>query len=98
MFVLAAVVGTYAQTHPAEAGATVSAPNVPGSPSFDAYAWEVGDDNADGVIDEDESGWDCRTMGNLICGPGNAQGVPAGDYGATGPHAWEDGAYVGGWN
>lgn len=27
-----------------------------------------GDDNGDGVIDEDESGWDCRTMGNQICG------------------------------
>lgn len=34
----------------------------------DQYAWEVGDDNADGIITEDESGWDCRTMGNLICG------------------------------
>lgn len=30
----------------------------------DQYAWEVGDDNADGRIDEDESGWDWRTMGN----------------------------------
>jgi hypothetical protein len=28
----------------------------------------AGDDNGDGVIDEDESGWDCRTMGNRICG------------------------------
>ncbi|MFB6700256.1 hypothetical protein [Streptomyces rubiginosohelvolus] len=27
-----------------------------------------GDDNADGRIDEDESGWDCRTMGNRLCG------------------------------
>ncbi|EFV12960.1 hypothetical protein [Segniliparus rugosus] len=27
-----------------------------------------GDDNGDGVIDEDESGWDCSTMGNGICG------------------------------
>lgn len=34
----------------------------------DVYALEVGDDNADGVIEEDESGWDCTTMGNLICG------------------------------
>lgn len=31
---------------------------------YDAYAAEVGDDNADGVIMEDESGWDWRTMGN----------------------------------
>jgi len=25
--------------------------------------------------------WDCRIHGNRICGEGNAQGVPAGDYG-----------------
>lgn len=29
----------------------------------------AGDDNNDGVIQEDESGWDCTTMGNRICGP-----------------------------
>lgn len=29
---------------------------------------------------EDEPGWDCRTMGNRICGPGNDQGVEPGDY------------------
>ncbi|AWY04600.1 hypothetical protein PBI_BRADSHAW_67 [Rhodococcus phage Bradshaw] len=28
-----------------------------------------GDDNADGVIDEDESGWNCSEMGNKVCGP-----------------------------
>ena len=27
-----------------------------------------GDDNGDGWIEEDESGWNCRTMGNRICG------------------------------
>lgn len=27
-----------------------------------------GDDNGDGVIMEDESGWDCRAMGNRDCG------------------------------
>ena len=27
-----------------------------------------GDDNRDGIVDEDESGWNCATMGNLICG------------------------------
>jgi hypothetical protein len=32
------------------------------------------------VIEEDSSHWDCRTMGNLVCGPGNAQGVTPGDY------------------
>nr|WP_296763894.1 hypothetical protein [Rhodococcus sp. (in: high G+C Gram-positive bacteria)] len=29
---------------------------------------QAGDDNSDGVIDEDESGWDCSTMGNRLCG------------------------------
>lgn len=29
----------------------------------------AGDDNRDGIIDEDESGWNCETMGNGICGP-----------------------------
>lgn len=28
----------------------------------------IGDDNHDGVIDEDESGWNCATMGNKVCG------------------------------
>ncbi|AEV52142.1 hypothetical protein [Rhodococcus phage RGL3] len=28
-----------------------------------------GDDNGDGIIDEDESGWECEVMGNRICGP-----------------------------
>lgn len=28
-----------------------------------------GDDNRDGTVDEDESGWDCHTMGNRQCGP-----------------------------
>ena len=37
------------------------------APTFDAYAFEVGDDNADGIITEDESGWDCLPMGNRIC-------------------------------
>lgn len=36
---------------------------VPGS---DAHY--MGDDNSDGRIDEDESGWNCATMGNKICG------------------------------
>lgn len=35
----------------------------------DVYAWEVGDDNGDGFIAEDESGWDCTSMGNRRCGP-----------------------------
>lgn len=29
----------------------------------------TGDDNGDGWLMEDESGWDCRTMGNRVCGP-----------------------------
>lgn len=59
-----------------------SASNAMATPSHsdDQYAWEVGDDNADGVITEDESGWDCVSMGNRICGPGNDQGKPAACY------------------
>ena len=60
--------------------------NEPGVPGFDLYAWEVGDDNADGIIEEDESGWECTTMGNTICGPW------------IDPAAWDLGAYVGGYN
>ncbi|MFF8696316.1 hypothetical protein ACF08W_29295 [Streptomyces sp. NPDC015144] len=36
---------------------------------IDGRADAMGDDNRDGRIDEDESGWDCRTMGNRECGP-----------------------------
>jgi hypothetical protein len=32
------------------------------------------------VTEEDSPQWECRTMGNLVCGPGNAQGVTPGDY------------------
>ncbi|MDA3643801.1 hypothetical protein LZ318_11820 [Saccharopolyspora indica] len=32
----------------------------------------AGDDNGDGVIMEDEAGWDCEVMGNRICGCGEA--------------------------
>lgn len=68
------------------------------APTFDAYAFEVGDDNADGIITEDESGWDCRTMGNRICGPGavlpdGSLAIP-GDYTAVHPDgspAWPTG-------
>lgn len=76
----------------------------------DAYAAEVGDDNADGIISEDESGWDCTEMGNRICGPGNTQGAVPGDYTvvhpdgtpslphASGPYSYDSGVYVGGYN
>jgi hypothetical protein len=51
---------------------------------YDAYAAEVGDGNADRRIDESEPGWDCRTMGNLRCGPGailpDGTVAIAGDY------------------
>ncbi|WP_406730672.1 hypothetical protein [Streptomyces sp. NBC_01794] len=35
---------------------------------IDGQADALGDDNRDGVVDEDESGWDCHTMGNRQCG------------------------------
>ncbi|GHG80702.1 hypothetical protein [Streptomyces griseocarneus] len=34
----------------------------------DGRADALGDDNRNGRIDEDESGWDCHTMGNRVCG------------------------------
>ena len=73
----------------------------------DAYAWEVGDDNEDGVIEEDESGFSCVDDGNHICGPDNERGVPAGKYDVGGvlmdpwpvdPNAWDGDEYVGGHN
>lgn len=45
----------------------------------------VGDDNGDGTIDEDESGWDCRHMGNQICGPGAT--LPGGGSAIPGRYA-----------
>lgn len=33
-----------------------------------------GDDNGDGIVDEDESGWDCTTMGNMLCGERDEMG------------------------
>jgi hypothetical protein len=35
----------------------------------DGQADALGDDNRDGRIDEDETGWDCHVMGNRQCGP-----------------------------
>jgi hypothetical protein len=62
---------------------------------YDAYAAEVGDDNADGRIDEDESGFDCRVMGNLRCGPGAL--LPDGSLAAPGdysdPNCWPGAIY-----
>lgn len=46
----------------------------------DGQADVLGDDNRDGVVEEDESGWDCATMGNRACGP--AAG-PGGDVAAA---------------
>lgn len=42
-------------------GAFVFAPQTSAMPM-------AGDDDGDGVIMEDESGWDCTTMGNRVCG------------------------------
>ena len=54
----------------------------------DAYARELGDDDCDGIIREDESGWDCQIMGNGICGPDAVIDAAA----------FDRGAYVGGFN
>jgi hypothetical protein len=36
---------------------------------IDGQADALGDDNRDGQVEEDESGWDCHRMGNRVCGP-----------------------------
>ncbi|BCP41456.1 hypothetical protein MINTMi27_15490 [Mycobacterium intracellulare] len=80
-----------------------------------------------GVCQEDEPCWSCVDDGNRVCGPGNANHVPAGCYDdggvleftwpcspwrpedgyrhadgsvtlASGPNAYDEGAYVGGYN
>lgn len=61
------------------AAALIAMAPAPQSP-IDVYAAEVGDDDGNGAISEDESGWSCVDMGNHICGPNNANGVPAGRY------------------
>lgn len=32
------------------------------------------------TVQEDSPEWDCRTMGNQVCGPSNDQGMTAGQY------------------
>ncbi|MET8717418.1 hypothetical protein ABZV52_30080 [Streptomyces sp. NPDC004735] len=46
-------------------------------PAPSASTIAPGDDNADGRIEEDESGWNCATMGNRQCGPDLAAALPA---------------------
>ncbi|MFC8640106.1 hypothetical protein ACFUC2_05020 [[Kitasatospora] papulosa] len=62
-------------------GAVRSAPSAPTRPGVTVTVADgQGDDNGDGRVEEDESGWDCRTMGNRVCGP--AAGYP-GDVAAV---------------
>lgn len=35
-------------------------------------------------VEEDDPAWNCRTMGNRICGPGNSNGVTPGIYTSQG--------------
>ena len=60
----------------------VAAPHAPAAHAepigVDVYAYEVGDDNGDGIVMEDESGWSCVDNGDRRCGPGNDNGVAAG--------------------
>ncbi|MFH8465976.1 hypothetical protein [Streptomyces sp. NPDC017991] len=68
----AAALGTIATFGPASAGATKATPQEIVTAFNDGFADgradATGDDNRDGRIDEDESGWDCHTMGNRVCG------------------------------
>lgn len=62
-----------------------SVPAVPQSGySTQVFAEVVGDDNNDGIIDEDESGWNCATMGNKTCGSDQGANVLPGDDNADG--------------
>lgn len=40
----------------------------------------IADAAASPTVQEDDPAWDCVTMGNRICGPGNSNGVPAACY------------------
>ncbi|MGW2550038.1 hypothetical protein [Streptomyces sp. NPDC001635] len=42
----------------------------------DGRADAMGDDNRDGRVDEDESGWECHTMGNRVCGTDGTETAP----------------------
>jgi hypothetical protein len=41
------------------------------------------DRTAPAAVQEDSPAWDCRTMGNKVCGADNAQGVAPGYYGGV---------------
>ncbi len=49
--------------------AFIGATQANATPTPDSTSQLSGDDNHDGRIDEDESGWNCATMGNKSCGP-----------------------------
>ena len=75
---------------------------------YDAYAAEVGDDNGDGIVMEDESGLVlCRLRQPCLRARQRAAVAPAGKYDVGGvlmdpwpvdPSAWEGDEYVGGYN
>ncbi|MEV7512128.1 hypothetical protein AB0O57_29645 [Streptomyces sp. NPDC091201] len=57
---------------------------------IDGRADGMGDDNRDGVVEEDESGWNCHTMGNRVCGndvPRECIGTGGPAAASTGPRA-----------
>jgi hypothetical protein len=66
--------------------AAVAAMAYLGGGTSEAGAAEAVRDNSVGTVDrieEDDPRWDCRTMGNHVCGEGatvNGQPIPAGDY------------------
>ena len=52
----------------------------PHGPMTVAYAPEPTAQPVQATIWEDSPGFNCTTMGNHICGPGNSEGLPAGCY------------------
>jgi hypothetical protein len=64
--ILAGLVALVALAGAASVGAVRSA----GTPPRPAVTVNVGGEIVrDGICDEDEPCWDCRTMGNRVCGP-----------------------------
>lgn len=88
LLAVATAAGVGAQVTPTTLGAGYGAPAHSAPAADHAAPLEAGDDNGDGVIDEDESGWDCSTMGNGMCaGDTEAEAFGAGNGAVCGTDA-----------
>lgn len=60
------------------AGHTATPAPAPQAQPVITYKW--GQAKAPAKLQEDDPGWNCATMGNHVCGPGNTEHLPAGCY------------------